>query len=580
MTTPEIPDNQPATAVSKIAPRSAAMPRRLALLGIVALGLGLRLIGIRFGDPCAGCRPDEETCLRQALFLLEGTHHIHFFNYPPGMMLLDAAWIRCLGILGILPDDALKSWAENPMPFHIAVRVMAAMLGTSTIAAVYVASRRLFGVGAGLASAALLAVMPLHVLHSHFGTLDVPGTAFAAWALAFAVLAGKSRPRVRFLVLAAAAAGIAAGIKYPMGIALFWPLTRSFRYPSPGRAVAAVLIAFSAAFLIAAPTFLLQFRDARQGISIEAGSQQLGRSNWTGPHPLVYHVTRSIWNGGGELPVILGVIGLALLLRSSRQLAFLATPPVALLLVHGFTGNVFFRYMLPVLPVLAVGAGAFWRIETSRRARTAIVLLFAVGILWSGMRALAYDLLLTRKDTRGELLDALADGRLPRDLPVVLPAAPFQLFPMADMKRLVETFVLIGPPDEPCNRKIRDAVLRMVEDPSGERKPTEAMIFDANSMPSIERDYAGREILMIIPTTFGGYFDWHHAELRRLRERAARGELTLERVLSLDPNAGRALPARDQYDRHDFWFVPFPNPSAVDRPGPMIDVYRVRFRAP
>ena len=60
-----------------------------------------------------------------------------------------------------------------------------------------------------------------------------------------------------------------------------------------------------------------------------------------------------------------------------------------------------------------------------------------------------------------------------------------------------------------------------------------------------------------------------------LTKLAAEGKLEIKLLRVFDPNDGKGFPPRTAYDRHDHWFVPFPDPMLVKRPGPRIEVYLV-----
>ena len=83
----------------------------------------------------------------------------------------------------------------GPSDFYLWGRFVTAAIGTATIALVYRAGLR-WGPRAGLAAAALLAVMPMHVRESHFVLTDVPMT-FAVTLTLAALAAGRRASRAR-----------------------------------------------------------------------------------------------------------------------------------------------------------------------------------------------------------------------------------------------------------------------------------------------------------------------------------------------------------------------------------------------
>jgi len=94
-------------------------------------------------------------------------------------------------------------------------RATVVVTGVAAVFSTYLLGRRMFGVAAGLAAAAGLAIMPYHVFISRQVLLDVP--AGLAILLAFAALYRYDGPTTRrWLYLAAALAGIACVIKETM----------------------------------------------------------------------------------------------------------------------------------------------------------------------------------------------------------------------------------------------------------------------------------------------------------------------------------------------------------------------------
>ncbi len=117
-----------------------------------------------------------------------------------------AGWVR---------DSAefAASFKVNFVPFFLAARATAAVLGGATVALVHAIARPLFGVSAGLLAALFMAVAFLHVRDSHYATTDVPMVFFVAAAM-LAIVRVHCYRRAFDARLAGVLAGCAMGVKY------------------------------------------------------------------------------------------------------------------------------------------------------------------------------------------------------------------------------------------------------------------------------------------------------------------------------------------------------------------------------
>jgi len=89
-----------------------------------------------------------------------------------GMSALAAIATRAVSSFGAFQ----REFFLDPTRVYVAGRLLTALLGTATVAATARLAARLDGPRAGLIAAAFLAVLPLHVLNSHYVKHDVPVT--------------------------------------------------------------------------------------------------------------------------------------------------------------------------------------------------------------------------------------------------------------------------------------------------------------------------------------------------------------------------------------------------------------------
>lgn len=554
----------------------------VALILILGLAAALRSVGIGFGAPAADCRPDEELVLREALFFWEGDPHVHFHFYPPGMIAVEIAWLGVMHAVGVVPRPSISAYGADPFPFHFAMRILGVFAGTLTVLIVFLATRRRFGEKSALAAALFLAVAPLHVVNSHFGTLDPIGTLFCALTLLFTFRFADDE-RTRTIFFAGLAAGFATAIKYPHGAVVFAPLGTLFWRGASigvrGRRFAAVAIGGVVGFFLLAPWLLFQYREGLEGLRSQLGEQNKFGSAWDEGLPIIFHTKTTLGHGAGFGTLAFFVFGVGVAVKERSRALVGLLPFLCLYLLHGLTGLAYPRYLLPIFPIVAMFAGRGAARIVERFGKWA-VLLPIIAILQPFKTSLDFDRALLRKDTRAEFLECFADGRLPRDLPVLTPAWPFiNVFPWHWRTNLLEEYVTRETVERCESRgKIAQRIGRALlaqQDPL--RHPIEVQSITPKNYEKAAIDFRGRDVLIVIPSSFDPMFEWYGQKRDELLRWNDEKKIEFVRILDIDPTNGAGFPKRTAYDRLDYWFLPFPDATLVPRPGPRIEVYRLRL---
>ena len=305
----------------------------------------------------------------------------------------------------------------NFVPFFLAARATAAVLGGAAVALVHAIARPLFGVSAGLLAALFMAVAFLHVRDSHYATTDVPMVFFVA-AATLAIVRVHCYRRAFDARLAGVLAGCAMGVKYnavmlvlPMAMVEgihAWQLRRDWRRMLRETHLFRMAACCILMFLAGSPYLLLDYGRALHDLrSLQASTSMgmtppelLGRG-WT------YHLPHSLWYGVGWPMLISALAGLAwMAARHPGPALVLGSFPVAYYVAAGTGYNVFVRYMLPVVPFLCIFAGYFVAsaasaIAPAMRLRPALVAA-ALGLAVAAPPAInvvQFDRLLTREDS-------------------------------------------------------------------------------------------------------------------------------------------------------------------------------------
>jgi len=347
--------------------------RVLGIALVLAVAVALRAVGLTWGLPdqthLFSYHPDEFHSLRGAFSMALGDLNPHFFNYG-------SLYLYLVGAAASLRDPALFRAIADAVPgspllpaairhWTLDARIVTLVLSVATVAVVSGIARRIWGHREGLAAALLLALAPLHVLQSHYGTVDVPGAFFAALALYFAV-AMLDEPSWRNVVWAGAAVGLAASVKYSGGVTIVAPLTAwaiarargggSAQRP-PWPTLLAVPAVAAAAFALTSPFTLIDWPNAWRDISFEVHHMRAGDDpamlaiypgGWS------FHLS-TLARGTGFIMLAAALVGLAAALAARRRALWplLAFGLVSFATIGGAQVR-YARYAMPLLPVVAV----------------------------------------------------------------------------------------------------------------------------------------------------------------------------------------------------------------------------------
>jgi 4-amino-4-deoxy-L-arabinose transferase-like glycosyltransferase len=389
------------------------------LVAIVALGAILRFFPIWFGLPYAQARPDETAALGLAVSVRSGDLNPHFFHWPSLAIYvfatLHAAMSGIRRVMGVSPELSFSELA-------ISARAIVAAAGTLTIVVLFSMARRMGGTTIGLLAALFLAVSILHVRDSHFAMTDVLMTMLSTASLALLLRAldadasGRMTPTAWFAV-SGFVGGLAASTKYSAaalmaGMAagqLCWlgRFRNSWWRREAWMPSVAFVTAFLAGFVAGTPYAVLDYQTFTTDLLFDLTHLSGGHGVDLG-RGWVYHLTTSLPYGLG-IPVFLAAIaGIVPMVRHYPRHAF-----VVGLFGAGFYASigsgqtVFFRYVLPLVPILCLPAavatarGAAWA-----AARTGFSPAAALRVLTVAMAGVAlvncvwFDVLLSRTDSR------------------------------------------------------------------------------------------------------------------------------------------------------------------------------------
>jgi hypothetical protein len=336
-----------------------------AWVGLVfALALAVRLWGISWQLPAA-LYYDEMYYLRWAAAVAEGqrppptdyrnpllSRHIHILE------------MRLAQRLFPIRDDRQR--AEFQM---LMARVSTAGLGTGAAVFTALAAHALFGGVAGLIAGLLMALSPLHVHMSHIAVNDIPGSFFMAASLLAGVLSLR-KPSVLTPLLAGLLAGLAFAAKFNFGVVVALPLVGlmvhagSGRYPVPRVFIdtfGATLLAFAVGCCIGMPEIITDFGGVSAGFAEQLRTGRIASEDQAPtPVPLLY--AESTLRGLGPFGLIAAVAGAVVLGRERPGTAIAVLSCLAVYLVIMLRNELFAaRYALPLVILAAVLAGGLGR---------------------------------------------------------------------------------------------------------------------------------------------------------------------------------------------------------------------------
>lgn len=377
--------------------------------GILFLALAFRLIGLGYGLPFV-YHQDEPIIVHHALAMGVDGLRAHFFVIPP----FCSALLFFLYAAGYLAGRGLGRWDDadgfgvaffnDPTYFYLAGRaVLGVMFGVLTVYAVYRLGRRHVSAGAGRYAALLLALTPMHVQQSHYIYADIP-LALAVTLLLDRFLALMRKPTPAHYLAVGAILGWATAIKYTA--LYFLPIMAVAHALAWGRRSVcrgALIRLFAAGaacvlwFAVFAPSVVLNLRECFNQLLHQKGSEeQVG---------LWHHGVYSLAEGTGWLMMAAAVTGLVVLWKRPTTRAsawiFLSMICVYYGINVGFS-QPFARYMMPLVPVIALAAAAGWA-SLPDGTKLARIGKWALAVLMTGELAVVSiygDGLFLRTDTR------------------------------------------------------------------------------------------------------------------------------------------------------------------------------------
>lgn len=543
---------------------------------MVSVALALRLAGLDFGLPLAEARPDEQTIAFQAMKFGRGDLNPHSFNYPSFFKYIafvlfgaDFAVGRVLGRFAGQEDFLRAFFAADP-EFRLLLRGFSAVAGTVGVALMAWLPGRLWG-------AAVLAVCFLHVRDSHFGVTDITMVTLTTAAVLGAT-GLQARGTMRLALVAGGLAGLATSTKYNAALLLL-PLVlaaatarNADRSELPlsqrVRLGLAATLAMGTGFFAGTPYALLDFATFFKDFRYEATHLAEGHHIDVGVG-WAHHALVTLPVAFGWVGYLLGLLGLYLSWMSNRRLAAVAFSfPLVYFLLIGRGETAFFRYMLPVVPFLAMGLGLMVDAVHRRLGLGPALVLLGIAVASPAARAWSAVELMMAGDTR-ESMGSWIEANVPTDA-VIVHAGAYTGAPMLQRNvpnQTREYAAKAGRADSGGFRKPDEMKWYRSTQPMYDVKFVKKAGIDFASQVSVEELLASPPPWLEVESSGLTFYSAVPPELEPLI--AARYELVHEELSS-------TAAADPLYDQQDALYLPAARFGGVSRMGPNLRLYRLR----
>lgn len=417
---------------------------RSVLIVILALALLLRLIGLRYGLPYV-YNPDEVSIMSRALAFAKGDLNPHNFLYPTFYFYVLFAWEGLTAAAAVVTRSVAsfgafqREFFVDPTRVYVAGRLLAALLGTATVAATWRLAARIEGPGAGLVAALLLAVLPLHVLNSHYVKHDVPATLLIVLACIACERLWETGGSVAF---AAGVTGVAFSTHYYtifLAVPLAWSAAHgardrreAFQRVAAAAAISAVVFIALSPFLLVEPLTALRDIRANREIVVDRAVGQIGYFG-----SAARYLRLAFFGSMGPLVLTSALgAGSSIATPATRQRALLLLSFPAAFLLFIFSTYPASRYLVPLTPFIAVFSAVTFvrafRMDNVTRVGSAFGLVL-VALVAAG-ESVWTDIFIRQTDTR-TLAARYIEANVPGGATILTQPYSVPLAPTAEVLR-------------------------------------------------------------------------------------------------------------------------------------------------
>jgi len=318
--------------------------------------------------------------------------------------------------------------AKHPVNMYAFARILMGFIGTLTLLVVYVLGRQSGDSRSGLLASLFLCFTVLHFQHSHFYVVEILQVFLITLAVYYGLkIAQHGKGFILFgitlgLAVATKVSSLALLAPFFSGVVLYlWKQRRIFYMRIWILVVVTMVIAVVVCF-IGMPFAFWDFQEFKRDLTDESRMVRLDPPRfytfqYMGTTPYWYHIVTMFWYSIGPPLFILMILGVfysikkSITERSTTDI-YLLSWIIPFFLVTGQFGTKFARYMLPLMPVLAVFAALFvvrYRGFFKKAVRIFTILTIIFTILYS----VAYIRIYSKPHTVVESSDWIFDNVFP-----------------------------------------------------------------------------------------------------------------------------------------------------------------------
>lgn len=561
------------------------------LVSLCVVAFLFRAIGLRFGFPMISnfyVRPDETLVIIRGVEFWESFGRADFLLYPAVLPLILSlifqAYYEIASLFGMTSATSLTAdFIANNDTYFLLSRMVSVSAGTATVICCYRMALEFVSSRGALLAAGLYAVAPLPVRDAHFAVTDTLMTFFVSWTI-IQSLRYASNPvsnHLSVLIKGAILFGLAVASKYT-AVFLAFPLFAAIvlRHRGEPRAIKACVRDAAIGTSVAFATFLLFNLDlvvAHQAFTEEfRGLLDLlysspRQGSGSPQSSLIGMIEPLVLGPGGVFGWIVVAVALTKTFRrrqlpSGKSLVLLISIIGFCLPLLPFSNGIPYRYLLPVMPVVATAVAMAWESRerdgaSFGRWNFAVLALLLLPSLWASVQI---DRLLCKTDTR-TLCGQWIENHIQKDLPIFVFGG-------------VECEPQIAETDSSIQRRIR-YVHQLYGDDAGklisihydwllEHQRRQSIEYELYRQPQ-KMPIATEQMVAIVPThilRMAGFDPTFFSQLNDQSE-------VVEKVVFSGCRLNRNWILVDEIDA---FFLPMSNWRDVERPGPNLEVFVMR----
>ena len=380
---------------------SASTRHRLLLVSILCVPVLYRLPGLLHGLPDYPAA-DEPVLIALAVRVIKGEFNPGWFLYPSLYVYLNAVVLLVVHVVhfaGRITGLAATPYTPYWM-FFAGARALNLLMGALSIGVVYKIAALVLSKKGALLAAGILALLPLHFVHT---MRVVPNTiTFLTVALAtcYALLFLKKPGNAAYLYLSALWAGFAWGAKYMVPapaayLAALWFVCRRREERFLGKRLMSALAITCLTFFISTPFSILSLATFLSSGPVSQHSiYQGGRTGM----PLLFYLERLFFFDVTPLLFITALAGLVLMLRNKRAetTVIVAIPGLWFGICCFYSYTVSRQVMTLSIPIAIWAACAVQAISRPVVRRTLLV----AALAYPAWQCIVYSYEIARPDIR------------------------------------------------------------------------------------------------------------------------------------------------------------------------------------